>query len=96
MSGSRVRRNIVLALVLSAGLAPASSSWAAQTSRADRVTSVRQEGFLSTLMGSTWSLVQSILGKAQHPSEHASDNAPKEDPPKPEGPAICPLGKCGN
>ena len=91
MSGCRVRRTIVLALVLTAGLLPATSAGAAQTFRADRAATIRQESVLRTLMGNVWSQLQSVLGKDQHPG-----NGNQNDPPKPEGPAICPLGRCGN
>jgi hypothetical protein len=92
MSGSRVRRTIVLALVLIAGSLPVASAGATQASRADRDATVRQEGAFRTLMGSAWNLLQSVLGKEPHSSDKAAFEG--EDVDLGEGPTICPLGFC--
>ena len=95
MSGSRVRRTIVLALVLTAGSLPAPSAWAAQSFRTGREAAVRQEGVFRTLMDNAWSFLQSALGKEQDSNDKARTRCAEEDDPTLfEGPTICPLGLC--
>lgn len=86
MSGRTFRRTMVLALALSAGLVSASNAHAARV-RADREPAIRQEASARTVLGSAWNLVQDLFGK--------NHIAPGPNPPQPEGPGICPLGKPG-
>ena len=86
MSGRAFRRTIVLALALSAGLVSSSNAHAARV-QADREPTIRQEDSVRTLIGSAWNLVQGLFGK--------NHIAPGPNPPQPEGPALCPLGKPG-
>lgn len=94
MSGSRVHRTIVLALVLIAGSLPVASAGAAQPFRAGRDATVRQEGALRTLMGNAWNLLESVLGKEHHSSDKDREKSVQDDSPMLEGPTICPLGIC--
>ncbi|HSN89553.1 MAG TPA: hypothetical protein VL025_22515 [Thermoanaerobaculia bacterium] len=86
MSGRTFRRTIVLALALSAGLVSASNAHAARV-RADREPAIRQEASIRTLAGNAWDLVQGLFVK-----NHIT---PGSNPPQPEGPGLCPLGKPG-
>lgn len=86
MSGRAFHRTLVLALALSAGLVSASNAHAARA-RADREPAIRQEASVRTVLGSTWNLIQGLFGK--------NHIAPGPNPPQPEGPGICPLGKPG-
>lgn len=83
MSRRTFRRTIVLALVLSAGLVSTSNAYARV--RADREPAIRQEASFRTVIGNAWNLVQGLFGK--------NHIAPGPNPPQPEGPALCPLGK---
>jgi hypothetical protein len=94
MSGSRVRRTIVLALVLTAGSLPAPSVWAAQAFRTGHEAPVRQEGVFRTLMDNAWSFLQSALGKEHDSNDKARTRCTEDDPAVFEGPTICPLGIC--
>lgn len=80
------RRTIVLVLALSAGLVSTSNAYASRV-RADREPAIRQESPVRTLIGNAWNLVQGLFGK--------NHIAPGPNPPQPEGPGICPLGKPG-
>ena len=85
MSGRTFRRTIALALALSAGLVPVSNAHAAR--QVDREPAIRQESPVRTVFGSTWNLIQGMFGK--------NHIAPGPNPPQPEGPSLCPLGKPG-
>ena len=86
MSGRAFRRTMVLALALSAGLVSTSNAHAARV-RADREPAIRQEASIRTLIGSPWNFVQGLFAK--------NHIAPGPNPPQPEGPGLCPLGKPG-
>lgn len=92
MSGSRARRTIVLALVLTAGSLPASSAWAAQASRTGREATVRQEGVFRTWMDNAWSLLRSVLDKEPYASDKEGGVSAQNDSDLGEGSTICPLG----
>lgn len=85
MPGRPFRRTIVLALALSAGLVSVSNAHAAR--QVDREPAIRQESSVRTVFGSAWNLIQGLFGK-----NHV---APGRNPPQPEGPSLCPLGKPG-